>query len=206
MFPEITSTTALEYLQYANRELCFDMPLYTLEEDITLDGASNIFTLNSDDLRVWSAHYVTSATNSKPLDANTLRGMELDYSNYRNTPESVPFMYCVYKESDVLKLKLYPQPATATSSGYPKVTLRVSRHVDLTELGNIPSGLVAPDVYVLKAGLMYATDHGHVDRVKLYEAMLRDAIIKNLQGFDFKVVDAPPKTKPAMRFPSVRRR
>ena len=206
MFPEITSTVALEYLQYANRELAFDMPMYTVEEDIQPDGTNNTFTLNDDDLRVWSATYKYSATYSKPLIATTLREMELDYSNWRNTPENIPNVYCVYKEGDDLKVMFYPSPSVAYSGGYPKITLRVSRHVELTAISDLPTGLVVPDVFCYKAAVMYAADHGHADRVQMYDKMYHEAIVKNLQGFDYRVVDAPPKTKPAFRFPGVARR
>jgi len=205
MFPEITDQVAMEYLQYANRELCFDMPIYTVEEVILPDGANRTYTLNQNDMRVWSATYYYTATYSKPLIATTKRGMELHYSGWRNTPHNVPTQYAVYKESDVLTLFVNPLPITAASGGYPNITLRVSRYYDLEQSGNLPNSLVAPDVYALKAGLMYAVDHDLPSRIAELRPMLTEAIHRNLQGIDFMVVDAPPKTTMGTRFPSVTR-
>lgn len=206
MFPEITSAVALEYLQYANRELAFDMPLYTLEEDITLDGTNYDFSINANDVRVWSATYKFSATMNKPLTAVSIRELELDYPSWRVVSSSIPNVYSVFKSSDTMKIRLHPTPGTATTAGYPIVTLRVSRHVDLDSGGNLPAGLVAPDVYAVKAAHMYALDHGHVDRIQILEPMLRALITKNLQGFDFMVADAPAKVMTGYRFPGVSRR
>lgn len=200
IFPEITSAVASEYLGYAHRELCFDMPLYMTDEDITLDGSSQSFAINEDDLRVWSATYHYSATRSKPLRAMTKRKMDLTMSGWRNTPEQVPTMYAVVDDAGTKKVLLYPSPSVATSGGYPKVTLSVSRYVALST--NLPSGLVAPDVYALFAAYKYALDHDMQSRARLLQPELHMAIQKNLQGFDFKVADAPPSSAPAFRFPT----
>lgn len=201
MFPEMTSAVATEYMGYAHRELCFDMPIYTVDEDITLDGTNYLFSLNQDDLRVWSGTYWYSSTSSKPLMALTRRGLELKMSGWRNTPENVPSVYCVYTDSGTLKVHLYPTPTTATSSGYPKVTLRVSRYSALST--NIPDSVLIPGVYVLKAAHMYCLDHGLFDRAKLIEPEMHLAVQKCLQAFDFMVVDAPPEIMPGFRFPGV---
>lgn len=201
MFPEMTSAVATEYMGYAHRELCFDMPIYTLDEDITLDGTNYLFSLNADDIRVWSATYWRTNTTSKPLRALTRRGMELKMSGWRNTPEQEPGVYAVYPDSGTLKVHLYPSPSTVTSGGYPKVTLRVSRYSALGT--NLPDSVLVPDVYVLKAAYKYCLDHGLYDRAKLIEAPMHEAVQKCLQGFDFMVVDAPPETMMGFRFPGV---
>jgi len=205
MFSEITDTVAMEYLQYAHRELCFDIPVYTLEETVLPDGTNQTYTLNSDDLRVWSATYYYTSTYSRPLKAMTKRSMELKASGWRNTPATVPTTYAVYKESDVLKLFLYPIPATASAGGYPKVVLRVSRFYELSDSGDLPSSVVAPDIYALKAALMYAVDHDLPSRIMELTPQVAAAMRRNLQGLDYMVVDAPPTTTMGARYPSVTR-
>lgn len=191
MFPDVTTAVALEYLQYANRELCFDIPIYLVEEDITLTSGTQTYAINSDDLRVWAAHYWQSSTYSRPLTGVTLRGMELRHRGWRNTPASQPTKYVIYNELTVPTLLLFPKPNTTTSGGYPFVRLRVSRYVALTQGGNLPGGLIVPDVYALKAAEKYAIDHDLGSRLPMIQKQLKDAIYKNLQGVDFKVLDAP---------------
>lgn len=207
MFPEMTSAVATEYMGYAHRELCFDMPLYTLDEEIVLDGSSQTFSINEDDLRVWSGTYRYSSTLSKPLRATTKRKMEISMSGWRNTAEQIPSLYCIVDESGTKKVMLYPSPSVAsspaTTAGYPRVTLNVSRYVALST--NLPSGLVIPDVYCLLAAKKYALDHGMFDRAQILDPQVHLAIQKNLQGFDFKVADAPPESATGYRFPSIAR-
>lgn len=191
---DITVAIALEYLQYANRELCFDLPLYLTEEDITLTANTQEYAVNADDLRVWTAHYWTSATASRPLEGVSLQGLERRFRGWRNTPASIPSRYAVHNVLTVPYILLYPKPNTTTTGGYPFVRLRVSRHVALTQAGNLPATLVDPNVYTYKAAELYCIDHDMSSRLKDVQPALHASIRKNLQGLDFKVLDAPPQT------------
>lgn len=203
-FTDITDAVALDYLQDANRELCFSLPIYLTEEDITLTADTQEYTINADDLRVWSGHYWESATFCKSLEGMTLRGLDLRHQGWRNTPASIPSKYVVFNKLTVPTLRLFPKPNRTTTGGYPFVRLRVSRYVALTQVGDLPGSLIAPDVYYLKAAEQYALDHDLGSRLKEIRPMLASAMRTNLQGLDFKVVDSPKATWTPV-FPGVSR-
>lgn len=108
-------------------------------EDLTLVASQKEYTYNVNTLAIWLAVYRESATDDGyallPLSADQL---DQDIPTWRtnNTNNEGTPAYVCDRGGQVI---LYPAPQTATSGGYPTVTLYSSRAQTLASATNLPS-------------------------------------------------------------------
>lgn len=160
VFPAIPPSSAsspdgLDLLNEVYSELLFDIELLSSEVDISLTAGTAHYTVTTP-MRVWSARYVRSSATGDfgelvPVSQDKMDSRHMDYLRLGNSEPNEWWM--LPKSDGTQELWLSPPPPTTTSGGYPKVTLRHTKYVALTNSDSLPVGLPSYEAFVL--GLAY---------------------------------------------------
>lgn len=181
---EADPTTILDYLNEVHSDLCQLLPIVVDTVDLTLVADQREYTLAETVVRVWSAEYFTSAQDRRALLATDKTELDLREPNWRRWASSIPRRFYVDRNTTDLVVGLHPGPLTATSGGYPKVTLHVTTEGTLTTGSSLPKAIASMDVYVFGAMARFETDP---KKAALYEARYQRALaaeISKLHGFN----------------------
>jgi len=105
-------------------------------EDLTLVVNQKEYAYNQNVIAIWQAVYRESADDpGKPLLPLSISQLDQDIPTWRTDPASLPVWICDRGGSVVL----VPAPDTATSGGFPKVTLYETRAQTLQSATNLPT-------------------------------------------------------------------
>ena len=202
-FTDISSATALEYLNLVHREILHLIPLSVVTEAISLTAGTYSYAINENDARVWAADYfLESGGDPYRLQGTSYEELNKTQTLWR-TLQSQPTRYAIFRNADDLVLLLNPVPDTTTSGGYPIVNMYVTRITDLTDVGDLPVALRNTDVYVFGALYRWAIDMYDQKLVPMLKNLYDEAIRKEIDAHQVFNVQAPPKTIPYFRGPSV---
>jgi len=164
IYPSIPSSSAsspdgLDLLNEVLGELLFDIELLSSEVDISLTAGTAHYTVTTP-MRVWSARYVrTSATGDfRDLVPVSQDLMDSRRQDHLRTGNAEPTEFWMLPKSDgTQELWLSPAPPTTTSASYPKVTLRHTKYVALTNSADLPIGLPSYEAFYLGLALKWGT-------------------------------------------------
>lgn len=165
VYPEMdtSGSLALRLLQEAHNDLLRQIRLYPTETvDLTLVADTQEYTLDSTVLRAWAATYYYASASPQGLIETSYD--QLDYENklWRDAASGVPTRW--YDVGSVVGL--YPKPATATSGGYPKVTLYVSKEKTLSTGTTMPAMVPNYDAWIAAACAKWAMRNDQNQLVK----------------------------------------
>lgn len=157
-YPEISAAQGLVYCKQVWRRIISAAQIEAQEETFSaLVAGTHEYTLDTgtqpiDSIR--DAYYITSATAAKKLVPTSTDWLDKyaqsDWRTTTDTGEPV-YYYVEAKDDGTVKLGLWPKPETATSGGYPKVTLYGSSYRVVTTSTDVP-GIIA-DIRVLINGI-----------------------------------------------------
>lgn len=147
-----SSPNGLDLLNEALSELLFDVEMLSAESDLTLTAGTAHYSLPSGTVRLWSARYVRSATTGdfKELRPTNQDKLDNEGLGYLRLGSSEPDKYWALPKSDgTPEIWVTPSPPTTTSSGYPKIVVRVTQYTALsTGSSSLPLGLPSYDVFI----------------------------------------------------------
>lgn len=205
---DMDDTQALSYLNIANNEICHKFRLFTTEESLTaLVAGTPEYAINTLDARVYAVTYVRSSATGdvKPLVAVRWEDKIAEQPTFHHDPDSEPAEYAIHRGSTGLpSVYLWPAPVTASSGGYPKLTIHASRVVDLVSLGDLPSGMVAvEDAFVWLAASKWSADRKRFDEAVAYNNLWERWFNDQASANDKRAVQSPTRRTPRIFFPGV---
>jgi hypothetical protein len=169
-FPDATSEIITDLLNDIHSELNEQYALRVTEEGFTaLTTTDREYSLSEEVLAVWSAVYHSSATASHRLTETSIDELDEESGNWRALASGTPRRFYLSTNTTGAVLGLHPRPDTASSSGYPKVVLHVSKRDSLGSGESLPASLRSSRVYVVGACWLYA-EQMYPDRAPMFEA------------------------------------
>lgn len=154
-----TTSNASELKLYNRVEalLCAEFPLRWGSFDISLTAGDPSYTFASFSgeaiVQVFSAIYLTSATQFLKLNVRSLAYMESNRPGWRIGGNSQPVDVVVALGANGRELHTWPKPPVSTSGGYPIVRLEATVRKDCVVGDNVPAVLLTTDV--LRIGMCW---------------------------------------------------
>jgi cell wall assembly regulator SMI1 len=176
IFPDFDTadTASLRWLQEAHNHILHAVRLKpTTSTTITLVADQQEYTLSDDVLRVWAATYYESAGSYSPLRETSYDELDLTDKTWRDQASSQPNAY--YDLATVIGL--YPKPATATSGGYPKVTIYVSSKETLAGSTTMPSNVPDHDAWIHYVATKF-TERFYPEQQQYFAALAKGSLEK----------------------------
>jgi hypothetical protein len=164
---------ALTYLQAVHNKI---LRLVRVKRDETYDQSLTAgvgdMALDSSISRIWSATYLSSADDVRPLYPRSVD--ELDWQTkglWRSQPKGTPIWY----DERAGRLILYPTPDTSTVGGYPIARLTVQKTDALTLSSALPTAVDEYDAWVYGLCRKYAAEKAR-DQFPAFEGLYRQAL------------------------------
>lgn len=192
-FPDTDAALWVTYLNKVDRKLSFNFRIRTSTISLTLTADEPNYTLSDSVCRIYSAKYVrsASATDCYPLRLRDRQWMNAKNANWQAVPSQEPSTLILDTTSTgAYNVILNPAPATATTGGYPKVTIDTAIGGTLTSGGDFPACIQDLDTYRYGAIYNYCITYRREEAPmfkQLYDLALREEY--NIQAA--RLVDAP---------------
>lgn len=206
IFPAIPLSSAaspdgLDLLNELVGELLFDVELSSQEVDVNMTANTAHYTVTTP-MRVWSARYVRSATTGdfKHLLPTSQDEMDSREQQHLRLSAGEPtYWWMLPTSAGTQELWLSATPATTTSGGYPKVTLRHSKYVALAAGDSLPVGLPSYEAFVLGLAAKWASYVGDPKEADLQQRF--EVRKKQLETFRHSVnARIKPTVRPGVRW------
>ncbi len=148
VFPDMSDTVGLVFFNQVRRDLHAHFKLRQASQDINLTNGTQEYAYSADFMNIESVHYVTASgvsVNLEPVEYSYLNKHERDW---RDTAAGTPtrFYLTVGDTTSGPMVGLDPKPNTTTSAGFPIITVRGTKTVDMaageTIYDDIPNTLV----------------------------------------------------------------
>jgi len=148
VYPDLTDAIGLIFLNQVRRDLHRRFKLRQASQDINLTSGTQEYAYSADFMNVETVHYVTASgvsVNLEPVEYSYLNKFERDW---RDTAAGTPtrFYLLVGDTTSGPMIGLDPKPNTTTSGGFPIITVRGTKTVDMaageTIYDDIPNSLV----------------------------------------------------------------
>lgn len=172
-FESFDDQEALTYLQAVHNKI---LRLVRVKPDEEYDQAltAGVGEVALDPLisRIWSATYVTSADDARPLYPRSVD--ELDWQTkglWRSQPAGTPMWY----DERAGRLILYPTPDTTTIGGFPIVALTVQKTDELSLGSSLPIAVDEYDAWVYGVCRKYAAEKAR-DQFGDFDGLYRRAL------------------------------
>lgn len=146
-FPDDTDARVLRLANDAHTDIVRSVRIYPLDVvDLNaLVVGTQEYALDPDVFRVWSATYMTSATDYQVLRETSIDELDIEARTWRNLNPSRPYAYYDL----AAYIGLVPAPDVATSAGYPLVRmLTTKRHAFTAVSDALPAFIPSGDAWV----------------------------------------------------------
>lgn len=148
-FEDLTKEDFTNHINRVHKDILIRMPVRVNTEDISLTSGTKEYALDSDIVKVWEAYRYDTSSTGEALTATSVHDLHLDTPHFRFDANGKPKMFYVWNSvttGDVIGF--HPTPDTTTSSGYPKITLHVTRENTLDMTTTLPTGVKDHQIYI----------------------------------------------------------
>lgn len=160
----MSDAVALEYLNKADRYITLNIPLrWDTEEVILVAGTAEVALSTENIIKCWQARYRQSSTSSYTLTPTDVTKLDMQDGDWRALPNDEPSEFTIKGSSTgAASILLTNTPATSTSpattAGFPRVTIYVTKAAVLTTNDSLPAMLGSSDIYTFRAAWRYACE------------------------------------------------